>query len=82
MFNKDLKPLDSFVLPSGSLAGSYLHFSRTICRRVERKCVALSELEQINSQIIIYLNRLSDLLFVWARWVNLQSNLKEDLWDF
>ena len=82
LFNKDLKPLNSFVLPSGNLAGSYLHFSRAICRRVERKCVSLSELEQIDNHIIVYLNRLSDLLFVWARWINVQSKLKEDLWDF
>ena len=79
-FNDKLNSLDSFVLPSGSLSGAYFHVCRTICRRVERRCVLLSSSENVNNQIIIYLNRLSDLFFVWSRWINNKLDIKEDLW--
>ncbi len=68
--NSRLKPLESFVLPGGSLPASYLHLARAVCRRVEIAVVALAESAQINSLVTAYLNRLSDLLFVLARLEN------------
>lgn len=65
-----LEPLKSFVLPGGTLASAHLHQARTVCRRVEIGVLRLAEIESINPQTIIYLNRLSDLLFVWARLCN------------
>ena len=65
-----LEPLKSFVLPGGSLASASLHQARTVCRRVEIGVLHLAESESLNPQAIIYLNRLSDLLFVWARLCN------------
>lgn len=75
---KDLKPLKSFVLSGGSVAGSWLHLARTVCRRAEIETLKLSEAETINPATIVYLNRLSDLLFVMARWANKDSG--EVLW--
>ncbi len=73
--NADLAPLRSFVLPGGSPAAAYLHLARTVCRRAERLAVKLSDIEaeDVSPQCIRYLNRLSDLLFVMARWVNARS---------
>lgn len=68
--NAPLETLRSFVLPGGSLASAWLHLARTVCRRAERRAVALARREPINPQAIIYLNRLSDLLFVMARRAN------------
>ena len=68
--NDDLSPLDSFVLPGGSPAAAYLHQARTVCRRAERGCVALMKSTPINAHALTYLNRLSDFLFVAARWCN------------
>jgi cob(I)alamin adenosyltransferase len=65
-----LEPLKSFVLPGGTLASAHLHLARTVCRRAEIKVLALAESAPINPQVTIYLNRLSDLLFVWARLCN------------
>ncbi len=69
-FNASLPPLRSFVLPSGSPAAAWLHLARTVCRRAERAVVALSRRERVNEHALIYLNRLSDLLFVMARRAN------------
>ena len=80
-YNKDLESLNSFVLPSGSKAGAYFHVCRTICRRVERNCVRLLDDVKVEDNIIAYLNRLSDLLFVWARWTNKERDRKENLWS-
>ena len=66
--NADLQPLTSFILPGGSMAVSLLHLSRGVVRRAERAVVALSELEVVNLHALAYLNRLSDHLFVAARW--------------
>ena len=71
--NADLAPLDSFVLPGGHPPAAYLHQARTVCRRAERICVALAAEESINPHALSYLNRLSDLLFVAARWCNDQG---------
>ena len=69
-FNESLNPLRSFVLPGGTPASSWLHLARTECRRAERRVVTLGRKETVNPQVIIYLNRLSDLLFVMARHAN------------
>jgi cob(I)alamin adenosyltransferase len=65
--NEPLEPLKSFVLPGGGEAAVRLHLARTVCRRAERRAVALSESEEINPTALAYLNRLSDLLFILAR---------------
>jgi cob(I)alamin adenosyltransferase len=79
-FDADLDPLKSFVLPGGSPAGASLHSARTICRRAERLVVQASASTPINEQTKVYLNRLSDLLFVLARWANKQAGVREDKW--
>jgi cob(I)alamin adenosyltransferase len=71
--NEQLQPLHSFVLPGGSPAAAWCHLARTICRRAERDVVALARTETINPQVIVYLNRLSDFLFVLARLCNGQG---------
>jgi cob(I)alamin adenosyltransferase len=68
--NASLAPLTSFVLPGGTPAAAWCHLARTVCRRAEREVVALMRKEQVNPQVLIYLNRLSDLLFVLARVCN------------
>lgn len=74
--NADLEPLRSFVLPGGSAAAAYLHLARTVCRRAERMAVELAAdpAEKVNPEVVKYLNRLSDFLFVAARWVNDKGN--------
>ena len=76
-----LPPLTSFILPGGSQPGAELHIARTICRRAERRTVSLARAEAINEQVIIYLNRLSDWLFVLARMVNHRQNTSETPWQ-
>ena len=71
--NADLAPLTSFVLPGGTPAAAWCHLARTICRRAERDVIALTHQEAVNAQVVIYLNRLSDLLFVLARVYNRQG---------
>jgi cob(I)alamin adenosyltransferase len=68
--NEGLAPLTSFVLPGGTLAAAWCHLARTVCRSAERDVVTLTGKERVNSQVLIYLNRLSDLLFVLARVFN------------
>ena len=68
--NTDLEPLRSFVLPAGSRAAAALHLARTITRRAERRMVELAAKEPVGRPAIVYMNRLSDLLFVMSRWVN------------
>lgn len=68
--NADLKPLASFVLPGGTPASAHAHVARTVVRRAERQVVALGRMESLNPQLLIYLNRLSDLLFVLSRAYN------------
>ena len=67
---EQLTPLTSFILPGGNLAAASLHIARTVCRRAEIEVLQLAEFDAINPQVLIYLNRLSDLLFVWARLCN------------
>lgn len=79
--NGALAPLDSFVLPGGHPAAAYLHQARTVVRRAERQATALAQQdEKINQAAIKYLNRLSDLLFVAARWANLKSGDGDVKW--
>jgi cob(I)alamin adenosyltransferase len=68
--NERLEPLRSFVLPGGSPTAAWLHLARTVCRRAERSVVALMLAEAVNPNVLVYLNRLSDLLFVMARVAN------------
>jgi cob(I)alamin adenosyltransferase len=68
--NGRLQPLASFVLPGGRPAAAWCHLARTVCRRAERDVVTLARTEPVNPQVIVYLNRLSDLLFVLARVCN------------
>lgn len=77
---KKLPELENFILPSGGKVGSSLHYGRTVARRAERRVVALAEKEKINSRILIYLNRLSDLLFMFARNINYKEKKKEIIW--
>ncbi len=77
--NQALAPLDSFVLPGGSAAAAWLHLARTVVRRAERRVVALADGEPVNPCVTTYLNRLSDLLFVMARWAN-QRGSADVLW--
>ena len=74
-----LPPLRHFLLPGGSSAGALLHLARTVCRRAERRVIALGA-GAVDPVIIVYLNRLSDLLFVMARAVNLRSGVPETEW--
>ena len=78
--NEHLQPLESFILPGGTPAAAHLHHARTVCRRVEASVVALCLSEQVNPQVAIYLNRLSDLLFVLARDSNRQG-ADDRLWE-
>jgi cob(I)alamin adenosyltransferase len=71
--NADLEPLNSFVLPGGHPPAAYLHQARTVCRRAECVCVALAAEADVNPHALSYLNRLSDFLFVAARWCNDQG---------
>jgi cob(I)alamin adenosyltransferase len=68
--NENLQPLKSFILPGGSVASAWLHLARTVCRRAERTVVTLMKTETVNNQVLLYLNRLSDLLFVLGRVAN------------
>lgn len=79
--NAQLPDLRSFVLPGGSRINTELHAGRTICRRAERLLTALSRQESVDPAALQYLNRLSDALFVWARWVNYQLGVEEVLWS-
>ena len=78
-YNKSLSPLRSFVLPGGSESSIFFHLARTVVRRAERKVSDLLKKEKINPHIISYLNRLSDLLFVLARYTN-NKGKKDILW--
>ncbi len=79
-FEADLPPLKHFILPGGTSVAGMLHVARTVCRRAERLTVAASAEEAISLEATIYLNRLSDLLFVLARWVNRQAGIEEAAW--
>lgn len=75
-----LPPLKTFILPGGTPAAAMLHVARTICRRAERLVVEVLQQEAINPEVLRFLNRLSDLLFVMARWINHRQNVAETPW--
>ncbi len=78
---EDLEPLSSFVLPGGGRVSAFLHQCRTVCRRAERIVLRLQRDEPIGSGPLRYLNRLSDLFFVLARWIGQQNGEREFLWE-
>ena len=77
-YDDELDPLQSFVLPGGSETGATLHHARTVCRRAERRVVSLAESAPVNPEIVRYLNRLSDVLFVFARVANARDGVSEE----
>ena len=79
-FEAELAPLTNFILPGGDVAAAQLHYTRTVVRRAETLVVKLSEKDEINSNCIKYLNRLSDLFFVMARLINKRKNRDDTLW--
>jgi cob(I)alamin adenosyltransferase len=79
-FNADLPELRSFVLPGGSETAARLHVARTVCRRAEREVLAAGDEVAINPLVLVYLNRLSDLLFILARTANAAAGQDEPLW--
>lgn len=80
-FDAELEPLKFFILPSGGKAAATVHVCRTVCRRAERAMVFLNETEEVRPELIKYLNRLSDYLFVLARYISKISGEKEDVWN-
>lgn len=78
---EDLAPLKEFLLPGGGRVSGFLHQARTVSRRAERLCVRLAREESISSQIIPFVNRLSDAFFVLARWIAHHTGEPEFLWD-
>jgi cob(I)alamin adenosyltransferase len=78
---KELPPLKSFLLPGGSALASLFHHARTVCRRAERWIVGLSHKEEVNPEVIVYMNRLSDHLFLAARFANKHAGQHETEWN-
>jgi cob(I)alamin adenosyltransferase len=79
-FNASLPELKSFVLPGGTEAAARIHVARTVCRRAERVAVEAAETHELSPLALVYLNRLSDLLFILARAANAAGGLDEPLW--
>ena len=79
--NEILAPLKDFILPGGHPAAAQCQLARTVCRRSERRVITLSQQEQVSTLVLKYLNRLSDLLFVMARYINKQQGITEPLWQ-
>jgi cob(I)alamin adenosyltransferase len=79
-FNAELPELRSFVLPGGSAAGAALHVARTICRRAEREAIGAAQTVEVSRLVLVYLNRLSDLLFILSRAANALAGHDEPLW--
>ena len=80
-YDSKLAELKNFILPGGSKGSALLHICRTVCRRAEREVVALKDVVKIENNIVIFLNRLSDLLFVLSRFENKVSNRPDTIWD-
>ena len=79
-YQSELPSLKHFILPGGAIPSCYIHITRGVCRRAERWVTQLMEKEEVNPQVLIYLNRLSDLLFVLARVVNHRQKITEPIW--
>jgi len=77
----EMEPLETFILPAGTKGACALHIARTVCRRAEREIVTLSKEERVSLFVIKYLNRLSDALFVMARYENLKKECQETYWN-
>lgn len=77
----ELPELKNFIIPGGHIMASHLHVCRSICRRVERTLLELKNEDEVEDEILIFFNRLSDLLFCWARLVNHQNQIPETLWS-
>ncbi|MBI3818068.1 MAG: cob(I)yrinic acid a,c-diamide adenosyltransferase [Planctomycetes bacterium] len=80
-FTEELEPLANFILPGGTPGAAQLHVARCVCRRAERNVVTLSHSEPVGAFTVIYLNRLSDALFVMARYENKTRNINDPVWD-
>ncbi len=80
-YEAQLEPLQFFILPGGGKAATLLHVCRTVCRRAERSLVFLNESEEVRPELIKYLNRLSDFLFVLARYVSKLDGMPESYWN-
>jgi len=80
-YEEKLEPLKQFILPGGTKGASLLHYARSVCRRTERLVTSLSKIEKISDVILIYLNRLSDLLFVLARFENNVNQIPDIPWQ-
>ena len=80
-WDSGLPPLTQFILPGGCPAASSLQVCRAVCRRAERTVVGLERSSPVNPEVVVYLNRLSDLLFVLARWVNAKRGVSEPVWS-
>ena len=80
-YNKILTVLHSFTLPGGGLLNAHAHMARTICRRAERELFRLGESEPVDAVVYQYINRLSDYLFVYTRWVSIKLGEEEFLWE-
>ena len=80
-FQKDLEPLNSFILPGGGKVAAFLHQARTVCRRAEREMLRLGREQDVGELVLPWVNRLSDLFFVLSRWVSKQSGEAEFLWE-
>ena len=78
--DSDIEPLQNFILPGGHPASAALQLARTVCRRAERETIHLAHSEPVNEHVVIYLNRLSDVLFTMARVVNAQAGISETQW--
>lgn len=79
--NATVGPLENFILPGGALAAAQLHVARTVCRRAEREVLTLARQQPVGEYVLRYLNRLSDALFVMARFENQCKHVPEPLWD-
>lgn len=79
-YTSDLPELQNFILPGGCFEASFIHVARTVCRRAERCVIQLGEKEKVNPNIVVYLNRLSDFLFVLARFINKFKGFNDIIW--
>ena len=79
--NEELPPLKSFILPGGNSLSAFLHQSRAVCRRAERLIISLGKQEEVAPGVVAFVNRLSDALFVFGRWVTINKGEEEILWE-
>lgn len=79
--DEEVPPARCFVLPGGTQAAAQAHVARTVCRRCERRIIALSRIAEVNAGVMIFINRLSDYLFALSRWLNYNAGMEEILWS-